>query len=264
MSPESVAALPLETRLDLRARFERAMREQAEHEHLPTDAPTLELVTAFDAPRRELGDDAIVLLLAERGDAAVDDGVELHTIAPLDDDAGVALVPYVDFVIDDPTLEPYAAAIDGDARPWLERVANDRGVRVVEAAPGAPVAIVGDDEHILVSPSWLALLSSIDGGGTTMVTAPLMYDRLDHHSTTSSHFGCYESCDCSWGFCGAPSGCTCNYCGFDWGLCASECGPEGEGCHCHAARRPTPSGSFLDPIFAVLPLAYLALRRRRR
>lgn len=271
--PEDVRALGPDARARLRERFERAMLEQRVTERVADDVaqPTTALVSAFDDARAEREQAALVLLAVERaGGGSTAATAELRTLVVALGDGGVAAEEHVDFVIEDDAHildEAMLAAIDGPARPWLERMARDRGVIVLAPAPLAPAAILGDDARVHVSPTWLALFSPDEEGDVATGSAALIYGPVGHHTTSSSGFGCYESCSCSTGswFGGGGSSCDCNYCGFDWGLCASECGPEGEGCHCRAPHPPrSGSGSPLDPVWIALPAAYLLLRRRPR
>jgi hypothetical protein len=256
MTPDEVRALPLDQRLDLRARFERTMDAEIGTARAIDDGSPIEMLAiAADVPREAAGDDVLLLVAAERLEGAV----ELHTLPHAEPDAGVTLSLVADLSWDE-DLDAYAEVLEGAARPFLERLGGATGVTDLVASPGLPGAALAGEDAIRVSPTWLALLASLEASDRRTTSASIIYGPLEHHSTTSSGFGCYNSCDCDfWG-----GGCHCNYCGFDWGLCASECGPEGEACHCRTGPRPRATGSFLDPLFVVLPLAYLALRRRRR
>jgi hypothetical protein len=256
MTPDEVRALPLDQRLDLRARFEHTMDAEVGTARTTDDgSPTDVLAHAADLAREEVGDDVLLLTASSRHEGVL----ELETLPHAAPDAGVTLSLVADLSWDE-DLDEYTEVIEGPARPFLERLGGATGVTLLAASPGLPGAALADEDAIRVSPTWLALLASLESADRRTTSASIIYGPLEHHSTTSSHFGCYSSCDCS--FFGGD--CRCNYCGFDWGLCASECGPDGEACHCRAGPRPRATGSFLDPLFVVLPLAYLALRRRRQ
>ncbi|MBX3274994.1 MAG: hypothetical protein KF729_32315 [Sandaracinaceae bacterium] len=269
-SPEEILALPLERRMALATRFDAAVRTQRERGLLAAaeaaeaaeaiDAP--DLVEAHDLGRAQRGADALVALAIE----PVGLDAQLLTLAMMDADGAVPeAAPALAF--EDPAFaqEPLASGLRGRAREVIEQLAARTGARTVRLAPRMPAALAARGERLFVNPVWLVLEAELDeharAGELGASSSPLIGSSgpFDHHRETSTGWGCYQSCTCD---------CTtwrCNYCGWDCGECACECGPDGRGVHCAAAEHEhaRPAGAPLDPLWLLVPVAYLAWRRRR-
>lgn len=261
-TPEQVAALPLEERMSLALRMEAAASEQRASTLIEgvSGRPSTALLEDFDAPRALEGEDAVVVLAVAREPTSA----RMHTLQGAGPDAGAPEAPELELVPVDPALrdDPYARALAGPAREPLQRMASETGAREVRLGEPMAAGLLGDGDALVVNPSWLTLLATLDAHEEVGRASARLIEPAQHHRTESTGWGCYGNvCTPTTGSCGWP--CTCSRYGCDCGECAYECGPGSDGAHCAAARRAPPAGSPLDPVWMLLPVAYLWLRRRR-
>jgi hypothetical protein len=162
-SPEALAALPLETRVDL------ANRLVDEHIADAEDATSAEamvpsaaaLVQSADESREAQGKDAAVLAVIERGD----EGFALRVLAVDAASEGTHELPVVEGGSEAPTKALEDAALRGRAGAIVAAIVKRSDADHIERVTGWPVGAVAVGDTVYVNATWLVALSALEPKG---------------------------------------------------------------------------------------------------